>query len=137
MQLPSSKTWFKLEGASAQALRALADVATAGLPQEYLDLLAYSNGGEGPLPSPLHTLCLDDAQSAAEPRRVALFEKLYPGWFVFGGNGGGELYALDMRGNQPWPVIRFDGIDPKGSVERVAPDFCGFMELMATTDAVG
>ncbi|MDR7376069.1 hypothetical protein J2X19_000727 [Rhodoferax ferrireducens] len=47
MQLSSSKTWFKMEGASAQALRILADVVTAGLPQEYLDLLAYSNGGEG------------------------------------------------------------------------------------------
>lgn len=92
-RIPPSKKWFKNEGASADALRGLAEVMEVGLPREYFDLLAYSNGGEGPLPPPFHTLCLDGAESAAEPAQVELFKGLYPGWFVFGGDGGGELYA--------------------------------------------
>lgn len=40
-----------------------------------------------------------------------------------------------MTGSQPWPVIKFDGIDPKGSIETVASDFRQLMELMAATDA--
>jgi hypothetical protein len=74
MHLPPSKTWFKKEGASTDALRVLATVVEVGLPHEYLDLLAFSNVGEGPLPAPFHTLCLDDAESAAEPGRVELFK---------------------------------------------------------------
>jgi cell wall assembly regulator SMI1 len=135
MNLPPSKTWFRNEGASVAALQALADAVEVALPMEYLELLAFSNGGEGPLAAPFHNLCLDDAESAAEPGRVELFKNLYPGWFVFGGDGGGELYAFDLTGEQPWPVIRFDGIDPEGSVEDVAESFVSFMQLQANAEA--
>jgi hypothetical protein len=137
MQLPPSTKWLKNEGASTDALRVLAAAVEVGLPQEYLDLLTFSNGGEGPLPAPFHTLCLDDAESAAEPGRVELFKSLYPGWFIFGSDGGSELYAFDLTGDKPWPVVRFDGIDPEGSVEEVAESFRGLMQLMATVDADG
>lgn len=132
-----SKTWSKNEGASVGALRAPADAVEVERPKAYVDLLAFSNGGEGPLPAPFHTLCLDDAESAAEPGRVDLFKSLNPGWFVFGGDGGGELYAFDLTGEQPWPVVRFDGIDPEGSVEDVAESFASFMQLLATADSTG
>lgn len=59
-------------------------------------------------------------------------------WFVFGGDGGGELYAFALTGEQPWPVVRFDGIDPEGSVEDVAESFASFMQLLATAaDSTG
>lgn len=135
MKLPPSKTWFRNEGASMAALQALADAVEVALPKEYLELLAFSNGGEGPLPAPFHNLCLDDAESAAEPGRVELFKSLFPGWFVFGGDGGDELHAFDLTGAQPWPVIRFDGIDPEGSVEDGTESFVSFMLLQATAEA--
>jgi cell wall assembly regulator SMI1 len=135
MKLPPSKQWFRNEGASSDALQVLIDSVEVKLPKEYLELLAFSNGGEGPLPVPYYTLCLDDAESASNSARVELFKNLYPGWFVFGGDGGGELYAFDLTGKQPWQVIRFDGVDPGGSVEMVAESFVIFMQLLAAADA--
>lgn len=135
MKIPPSKQWFRNEGASLDALQVLMNSVEVELPKEYLELLVFSNGGEGPLPVPYYTLCLDDAESASNPAKVELFKNLYPGWFVFGGDGGGELYAFDLTGEQPWPVIRFDGIDPEGSVEKVAESFAIFMQLLAATDA--
>lgn len=135
MKLPPSTQWLSNEGASLDALQVLTDSVEVELPKEYLELLAFSNGGEGPLRAPYYTLCLDDVESASEPTRVELFKNLYPGWFVFGGDGGGEFYAFDLTGEQPWPVIRFDGIDPEGSVEKVAESFAIFMQLLAATNA--
>jgi Tfp pilus tip-associated adhesin PilY1 len=54
---------------------------------------------------------------------------------VIGGDGGGELYAFDLSGEQPWSVVRFDGIDSEGSVEKVAQSFVIFMQLLAATNA--
>jgi hypothetical protein len=109
----------------------LMDSVEVALPREYLAFLAFSDGGEGPLLPPYYTLCLDTAACACAPDRVAIFKDIYPGWFVFGGDGGGELYAFDLTGKEPWPVIRFDGIDPEGSVEQIADSFMMFMQRLA------
>lgn len=134
LKLSPSKHWFTNEGAASSALQVLMDSVDVELPKEYVEFLAFSNGFEGRLLAPYYTLCLDDAATASEPERVELFKKIYPGWFVFGGDGGGELYAFDLTGDQPWPVIRFDGIDPEGSVEKIADSFIIFMQLLAVTD---
>jgi hypothetical protein len=44
------RDWFAVSGATAEELLRLRAVAPPDLPQRYLDLLAFSNGGEGSLP---------------------------------------------------------------------------------------
>ncbi|PHP90557.1 hypothetical protein CFB52_010640 [Burkholderia sp. AU18528] len=134
------KSWYRVGGASEAAIASLRRAAGFDLPAEYVEFLRFSNGGEGPLCEPWGVFCLDDAETAGS---VAL-SGLYPGWFVFGGNGGLELFAFDLTGAAPLPVVAFDGVDPEGSVQRVADDFATFLqligpelELQATVDADG
>jgi hypothetical protein len=126
MKLPLS-SWLVANGASQDVLRELQE-AVGPLPAAYLSLLALGNGGEvGLSVSPL-TLCLDSAEVALEHWRSGTYTM--SGVFVFGGNGGGELLAFDLRNAGEWPVVAFDPIDPEGSIEVVAPDFDGLLALV-------
>jgi hypothetical protein len=104
----------------------------APLPTEYLQLLTFSNGGEGPLAVQPWNFCLDSAEEAAKYWCERTFEEFFPGFFVFGGNGAGELLALDLRGSAPWPVVAIDSgnCDLGESVLRVAQDFGTFLSLV-------
>lgn len=44
------REWRKVDGAPADAIAELKSVAPTVLPDSYFALLAFSNGGEGPLP---------------------------------------------------------------------------------------
>lgn len=122
--------WFKLDGASPVALHTLCTSVPRELPTEYLQFLAYSNGGEGELPEPYFSFCLDSAEVASAPSQLSLYERLCPGWFVFGGNGGLELFALDFTGVKPWPVLAFDGVVPFGTARTIAPNFKAFLNCL-------
>ena len=128
-----ARSWTKVPGASEVAVNLLRAAAGIELPGEYVELLRFSNGGEGPLPDPYYVFCLDQAEYASHPENVSRF----PDWFVFGGNGGLELFALDLTGTCPWPVLAFDGIDPDGSVRRVADDFGKFLEFVGASSIHG
>ncbi|MEQ5837988.1 SMI1/KNR4 family protein [Paraburkholderia acidicola] len=119
--------WLKVEGASQASINELQDIAGFELPSTYVDLLRFSNGGEGPMPL-YGQFCLDRAEDAGNPKQIGL----YPGRFVFGGNGGLELFAFDLTGNAPWRVLAFDGVDPDGSVRMVADDFAAFLQLIGS-----
>ena len=56
----------------------------------------------------------------------------FSGFFVFGGNGGGELIAFDTRNSRPWPVVSIDmtNISVTESVHVVAKDFASFLSLV-------
>jgi hypothetical protein len=98
------------------------------LPSAYLSLLSRGNSGEAELSVSPFNLCIDSAESALEYWQSGSYTM--NGVFVFGGNGGGELLAFDMRQKQPWPVISFDPIDPEGSVEIVAGEFSLLLKLV-------
>jgi hypothetical protein len=51
-------------------------------------------------------------------------------FFVFGGNGGGEYLAFDMRDGAPWPVVTIDMVVGPASAEIVAPSFDAFIPLI-------
>jgi hypothetical protein len=108
----------------------LREVAGVELPQAYLDFLAYSDGGEGPLPN-YPTLVLDDAQSVASHRVDAYYSEFYPNLFVIGGDGGGDYVAFDMRGAPPWPVVAFDAIGGEvDSADVLAGDFSALLNVL-------
>ncbi|MNB78350.1 hypothetical protein D3C75_250520 [compost metagenome] len=125
-----NSSWSGNEGASAGALDTLRAAAPRELPSEYYRLLEYSNGGEGPLPDPLFNFCLDPAETASDFEQIGMFAKTAPGLFVFGGDGGGQLFALNLRVAAPWPIVTFDGVDPDGSMQTVANSFAEFMALI-------
>lgn len=98
------RQWFKCEGASVNALVALENIVDVELPKKYFELLAFTNGGEGPLPVSPFTLCLDSAESAASFNATSSPSAISD-FFIIGGDGAGELIGFDLRGAAPFPVV--------------------------------
>jgi hypothetical protein len=126
------RDWYKHEGASPAAIEQLKEVAPVSLPDNYLSLLSYTNGGEGPLPVQPLWFCLYPAEEVADIQQAGTFREFFPGFFVIGGSGGGEAIAFDLRENAPYPLVSFDmtNIDLTESVQRIAASFDVALELI-------
>ena len=122
------RDWYRMDGASAQTLKDLRAIAPNELPESYVHLLSVSNGGEGPLPVNPFNLCLDPAKDVIS--RLSDPQTTADGLLVFGGNGGGEYLAFDMRNGAPWPVVTIDMVAGPSSAEMVASDFDAFIRLI-------
>jgi hypothetical protein len=122
----TARPWLYEEPVSAEALRDLQAVDER-LPVAYLDLLRQGNGGEVGLRVNPFMLCLDSAEDAISSWRSGTYTA--EGVFVFGSNGGGALLAFDLRSPGNLPVVFFDPIDPKGSMDVLATDFTGLLAL--------
>lgn len=121
------RDWRRLTGATVEELSHVRAAAPKGLPERYLDLLAFSNGGEGSSGiQPFH-LQLDSADVVVETINGANhgLAELH-GFMIFGSNGGGEYLAFDTRGVGPWPIVMIDMVAGVDSAEVVAPDFESF-----------
>jgi hypothetical protein len=98
-----------MEGASAQTIEKSRAAAPDELPASYLQLLSATDGGEGPLPVNPFNLCLDPAHEViARVSNGNYRQSEFDEFLIFGGNGGGEYIALDMRQGAPWPVVTLD-----------------------------
>lgn len=123
------RDWFKLGGATPEELARLDAVVPDGLPALYLELLAFSNGGEGPLPINPYNFCLDSAMTVTEAIESANHGQAnLQGFLIFGGNGGGEYIAFDIRAKIPWPIVAIDMVAGGDSAEVIAPDFDAFYD---------
>ncbi|QET05025.1 SMI1/KNR4 family protein [Cupriavidus pauculus] len=130
--ISETRTWFKAEGATTEAIAALRSASPIGVPERYYELLAFSNGGEGPLPVQPHNFCLDTAEMAAASARDGSHQEFFAKFFVFGGNGAGELIAFDTRADAPWPIVAIDmtNINLEESVMLVASEFEEFVAMI-------
>lgn len=125
------RNWHGTTGALPRAIGDLRAAAPAGLPEGYLQLLSVSDGGEGPLPVSPFTLCLDPVQEVLSRLSSGNYERSeFDGFLIFGGNGGGEYLALDMRQGTPWPVVAIDMVAGADSAEVVTSDFDEFIQLI-------
>ncbi len=126
------RQWQKVVGAAPHAIDALKSIAPVDLPESYYSLLAFSNGGEGPLAVQPLWFCLYPAEEAAETERDGTFREFFEGLFVIGSSGGGEALAFDLRGSEPYPVVAFDmaNTNLSESLTPVAPTFEAVLELM-------
>ena len=122
------RDWFAAPAAKAEVLEQLRQITPVELPRSYISLLAFSDGGEGPLPASPYTLCLDPAGEVIEAVRSGRTGS--DGFLVFGGNGGGEYLAFDVRGQMPWPVVVIDMVAGSETAETVAPDFDSFLGMI-------
>lgn len=132
------RDWHTKSGASLEELAQLEESAPANLPSRYLDLLAFGNGGEGPLAvNPFH-FQLDPASVVADTIRCGNHGQAdLVGFLIIGSNGGGEYIAFDTRGGSPWPIVAIDMVAGRDSAQVIAPDFDGFFDRIGLeADAV-
>jgi hypothetical protein len=128
--IPDDREWFRAPGATEQQLAALRAVAPPGTSDGLYKLLGFSNGGEGPLPAPPGCFVLDDADTIADFIRKRPYGSALDGLLVFGGDGGGEFIALDLRRQAPWPVVAMDMVAGPESARQIAADFGQFVLLI-------
>jgi hypothetical protein len=94
-----------------------------------LDLLRFSNGGEGPVALPPLVFVLDDVDFIIDCLKAPSTAQLYPGLLFFGSNGGLERIGFDTRGAAPpWPVVMMDPVAGVESVVTIARDIEEFIQ---------
>jgi hypothetical protein len=127
---PSAK-WDGEAPASSEIIRKLVAESKTELPEEYLALLLYSNGGEGELAVEPGWFQLWPAEKVVELNEGYGVEKNAPGFFGFGSNGGGEMLAFDTRECKPWKVVMIPFI-PMMMEDAIviADDFRAFIRAM-------
>ena len=122
-----STGWERESPANPEAVQKLMAEAHVELPDEYLELLRYSNGGEGNLAVEPGWFQLWPAEKVIEFNEGYEVNKFIPGFFGFGSSGGGEMLALDTREGRPYKVVRIPFIPMKAELARlVAEDFENF-----------
>ena len=125
------RDWKGRLGAEQQGIDKLQRLMPFALPDEYLHLLEFSNGGEGPLAENPYYFQLDDAETALACAASHNHGRLdLTGFFIFGSNGGGEFMALDVRREPPYPVVCIDMVAGGESALHVADEFKLFMEMV-------
>lgn len=126
------REWRRVGGASPAAIEHLKAIAPVALPASYLSLLAFSNGGEGPLAVQPYWLCLHPAEEVVHIEQSGILSEYFPKLFVIGDNGAGEAVALDLRQTEPYPLVAFDmtNIDLSESIMTIAASFDAAMELI-------
>lgn len=118
------RRWTSVPGAPEERVRRLASLAPVRLPGALLDLLRFSDGGEGELALPPYWFVMDSVSAIVHSLLDPSEREQYAGFVFFGGNGGLERLALDCRsGTEPWPVVMIDPIAGPESAEPVAPRF--------------
>jgi len=108
----------------------LVRASSVSLPDELVGLLSFSNGGEGSVALPPLMFVLDSAGEIVRSIEDEWLSANFPGFLFFGGNGGLERMALDLRsGNPPWPIVMIDPIAGPESAREVAADFATFCQV--------
>ena len=119
--------WYKSKGADDSEINQLQNSINFELPEAYIELLRFSNGGEASLSvQPLYFV-LDSIQDA-----LSYFEseasKAFLGYFIFGGNGGSELLAIEQ---QTGAVVCIDSCNSNiEEIIRIAGTFNEFLSYV-------
>jgi hypothetical protein len=128
------REWSSRHPARKEEIEQLSQVAPGPLPNEYVALLRYSNGGEGPLALPPFYFMLYEVDLAREINENADQRELYPGYFVIGSNGGLEIVAFDTRGTLPWPIVAYDPVAGTRSAVTIAKHMEEFIRAIGKDD---
>ena len=127
------------EPASSAAIDELKVCSPVSLPSSFIELLLHSNGGEWSLPVQPLNLCLNSVEEIIRTISELTHEEHFPGFLVFGSNGGGVYTAIDHRGNEPWAVVALDACNSNISESRteIASNFDRFVELIGKVELTG
>ena len=130
MVVSPDRIWSKEIGASAEEIQEFEDALPFDLPRQYLDLLRFTNGGEGELALMPLWFQLFPISGALGRWRNEFFRKEFPTLFFFGTNGGLESIAFEIHQSRPWPIIAVDCIAGMSSAEVIAPDIVAFISAI-------
>ncbi|MBB5061463.1 hypothetical protein HDF16_006199 [Granulicella aggregans] len=98
------------------------------LPTQYLDLLRYSNGGEGPLAlEPLWFALYSTSECIELFHSDSAVATSFPGFVFFGTNGGLEMIGFAITTDAPWRIVMLDPIAGTSSCVEIAPDISAFI----------
>jgi len=126
------REWRAEAPASEADIALLESKANRELPREYLDLLRFSNGGEGPLALPPLWFQLYAVNDCIALCLNQLILERFPTFMFFGSNGGLESIAFDFREGPPWRIVMVDQIAGTESAEEIAPNIGAFIEAIGT-----
>src|SRR5262249_54376267 len=98
------REWRGKPPASESAIQMLLRDCGLALPEAYLAFLRRSNGAEGQIGVSPGWLRLWSAEEIVEVNRAYGVQDSVPGFFGFGTDGGGELFAFRLKASQPWQV---------------------------------
>lgn len=96
--------WRSEPPASELVVQRLLTDCGLDLPKAYVDQLRRSNGGEGDLALEPGWVSFWPAEEVVELNRAYEIDESLPGFFGFGSNGGGELFAFKIVSSNCWPV---------------------------------
>lgn len=120
----STATWDRRPPATESAIQVLVANCDFELPEEYLTILRYSNGGEGPLCIEPWYFRICSAEEVVTFNRSYDVDKYLPGYFVIGSDGGDDLLAIRKRDRPPFPVYMVPSyMLSEGDVVQIAYDF--------------
>lgn len=103
--------------------------AYPSLPDEYFAYLGRNNGAEGELSIDPGWFVVWPAETATVATREYQLPEYVPGYFAFGGNGGGELFVLPLDahdGERAVYMVPAIGMAPDTLV-RIAESFSDFL----------
>jgi SMI1/KNR4 family protein SUKH-1 len=126
-------TWRPAAPASSSAISSLVSSAPIDLPQSYLALLKFSDGGEGDLSVEPGWIALWPASSVASLNAQYEVSTHAPGLWGFASNGGGELLAFDLRSGPPYSIVTIPFISMAvSSAKIIAPSFDALVGSIGT-----
>jgi len=133
----SGREWRKVQGASDSELAKLIRALPFDPPSEYIELLRFSNGGEGELALEPLWFQLFDVEFALQLWHDPAFRVNYPNLFFFGSNGGLESIAFDITQLQPWHILMVDCIAGMKSARRISENIGSFIQSLGLRNEHG
>lgn len=126
-----ARDWSSKPPATERELAEIREVLPSTLPPLYFDLLAETNGGDGPLPVNPYNFCLDASVTVLDAFRSRNYDRPdLDGFLVFGSDGSRELIAFDMRSGLPGAIVALDVVEGPESAEAVATNFDEFVGMI-------
>ena len=123
------RNWNGLPSASEEEVKDLKNSIEIELPEEFLDLLRFSNGGEGDIALPPLIFILDNTQEIIGLQKDEFYKNEFPNYLFFGGNGGLEMIAFDLR-KKPYSIVMIDPIAGEESAIEIAPNITEFIKAI-------
>jgi hypothetical protein len=123
----SNRIWTPKAPADEVEIAELQKQVPFELPEEYIELLRYCNGGYGELNAPPLLFQMDSIAESLDHNLMWRKEENFTDFWFIGGNGGMETIGFDLRGGSPLPLVMIDCIAGEESAQQIAVDMSNFI----------